>query len=407
MSRAMSRLFFAALGAGLLFAGAIPARAASISYTDSACSSFAVTGSAPNFTLVCSKLACSLAANPGSPLTPLNAATTLSASCSPSGSYAYSWSRAQGNDARCPPAPVSASSSVAISGTGQSASGCVYQVDVNGGANGNGVATVSLDWTANAPPPVSTPTGCVITANDANPLTLPSGGGAVTLKTSCATGSPTTYDWTGGSIAANGSGFNTIATNVTTTTTFTATPRNAGGAGNTASVTVTASPIVVGGGGFCSQYPNVLSITPITWGQAASVISSSQGGLPGNGVWVFQMSVPASAQVSTSTGKFSVAEYQGVPTTRQITISRQACDFRTPDFSGNNGPFTWSNGNSATASFIVVPADQVGFTGGYAGMVAGQTYYINIRNWSIDLNGVSCQSGGQCNAIMNYDPARP
>ena len=102
-----------------------------------------------------------------------------------------------------------------------------------------------------------------------------------------------------------------------------------------------------------------------------------------------------------------MAEYGGLPATRQITISTQACDFRFPDYGGTNGPLTWSNGNSATVSYLVVSPTDVGHTGSLAGMVAGQTYFINVRNWSTDLNGSSCPPGSQCNAILNYDPAKP
>jgi hypothetical protein len=42
----------------------------------------------------------------------------------------------------------------------------------------------------------------------------------------------------------------------------------------------------------------------------------------------------------------------------------------------------------------VVPASQW-VDGRHFGSVAGETYYINVRNWSVDLNAVSCPTGNQ------------
>jgi hypothetical protein len=277
-------------------------------------------------------------------------------------------------------------------------------------------STLTCAGATSPPPPpnpaVNPPTGCSITANYVYNLTLPAGGGSFTLRTSCAGGdAPTSYDWVGGSITASGSTQNTILTNATVTTTYQVTPRNAGGAGNTVSLTVTVPGTTSGGTpapslGSCSGM-NVMPTTNITWGQQASIHTQDTNGFPPDGVWVFQVTIPDGTQPTNlyAPASFAVSEFGGAPTTRQLTISKQACDFRTPDYTGVNGPFAWSNGTTATITFGVVTSDQVGQTGSTAGLVAGQTYYINVRNWSIDRNQVSC-GFSSCNAIMNYNPAR-
>ena len=106
-----------------------------------------------------------------------------------------------------------------------------------------------------------------------------------------------------------------------------------------------------------------------------------------------------------------MSEFGGLPTTRQMTISSLPCDFRATDFRGVNGPLTSSNGSTASISFLAVPADQVGTTGTVADLVPGRTYFVSVRNWSVDLNqgagGVSCPVGSTCDAIFNYAPAGP
>jgi hypothetical protein len=166
-----------------------------------------------------------------------------------------------------------------------------------------------------------------------------------------------------------------------------------------------------GGGGtpsssFCSQYSNVMPIVQITWGTFNRFLSSSDGGFIGNGVWVLQFTVPNSATPSTQPGRFNVAEYSDQPAARQLTISSSQCDFRFPDYHGISGPLTWSQGVGVTTWFNVVLPQNVGATGSTAGLVAGQTYYVNIRNWSADLGGVSC-GYSTCNAFLDYQPTSP
>ena len=266
--------------------------------------------------------------------------------------------------------------------------------------------TLTCNTSTTTPPPAPPPAGsapvCSITANGFASLTL-TAAGSVTLAASC-TNSPTSYTWTGVPSPVAGA---SQTVNVSTTTTFSVTATNASGTSSPASVTVTANIATPPASSFCGQYPNVQPTIVASWGQGGSWTTGALGGFPYNGVLVFQFTVPPGAPNSVTAGKLAVSEFQGLATMRQVTISTQACDFRSPDYKGVNGPLTWSNGTTATVSFGVVSPDQVGATGALAGLVAGQTYFVNVRNWSIDLNGISCPTGSVCNAIINAQPASP
>jgi len=196
---------------------------------------------------------------------------------------------------------------------------------------------------------------------------------------------------------------------VAATTTYSVTATDAANATNTQSLSVTVSGGGGGGGGgggtgFCSQYANVLPIVNATWGQALSVQSSASGpfGDGNSSVWVFRLTVPADRPLSTTIGRFSLWEFGGAATFRQMTISTQACDFRPKDYSGVNGPLAVSNGTTASVSYAVATP----FIFGPAGLPAGQTYYVSVRNWQLDPPPQnSCPSN--CTAQMNVDPALP
>ncbi len=106
------------------------------------------------------------------------------------------------------------------------------------------------------------------------------------------------------------------------TTTFSVTPSNAAGNGNTASVTVNVAGTSLGN---CGQYSNVLPVVNVTWGQAANWQSTASGNFgDGNStVWVFKLVVPPGtpATPSSNIGRFTVSEFNGPTTFRQMTIS--------------------------------------------------------------------------------------
>jgi hypothetical protein len=193
---------------------------------------------------------------------------------------------------------------------------------------------------------------------------------------------------------------NVASTSITATTTFTVTPSNSGGNGNAASVTVNVAGTVLG---FCGQYQNVLPVVNVTWGQAVQAQSTQSGNFGDDTVWLFKLTVPAGTPTSTTNGSFSLSEYQGPETLRQLTISTQACDFRSKDVFGVNGPLAVANGSRVTIYYGVGTP----FIFGPPELTAGQTYYISARNWQLDPTPQSSCGETSCNSLMNEQPASP
>ena len=104
---------------------------------------------------------------------------------------------------------------------------------------------------------------------------------------------------------------------------------NAGGSSVpvTANVNWTATPLPPPG--FCAQAPSLLFSEV---GSDHETVHSAYAESPGfawNGAWVVRFTVPATAHAG-QTGFGIVAEYDGPPTFRELTITTTACDFR-PD----------------------------------------------------------------------------
>jgi hypothetical protein len=250
----------------------------------------------------------------------------------------------------------------------------------------------------------ATPPGALNCSISGAPSGQVAPGSAISLTMSCSGGTtPYRYLWTPG-----GGSSPTLATTVAATTTYSVTATDAANVTSTQGVTVTVSGGGGGGGGggtgFCSQYAGVLPIMNATWGQALSVVSSASGpfGDGNSSVWVFRLTVPADRPLSTTIGRFSLWEFGTAGTFRQMTLSTQACDFRNKDYSGVSGPLAVSNGTTVSVSYAVATP----FIFGPAGLTAGQTYYVSVRNWQLDPTPQnSC--AGNCTAQMNVDPALP
>lgn len=374
--------------AAMVFAfAASPANAASITLNDSSCDSFSLAGTAPNQTLTCVVSNAPSGCTISGPTTgAINVPVTLTAQCSTGSPNAWSWTG--GNCAGVTTQSCAANSA--------SVGAVTYTVTPRNNIGAGNTPSTNVTW-SNTPP--QAPTGCTLGASNTN---LPIGGGAVTLTATCTGGgAPTSYAWTGNNVPTP-TATNVASTSVTTTTTFTVTPSNAGGNGNTASVTVNVAGNVVG---FCGQYSNVLPIVNVTWGIAANWNSSASGsfGAGNSSIWVFRLVVPPGTLGSSYTGRFTVFEFQGPTTFRQMTISTQACDFRNKDYTGANGPLAVSNGTTASVSYGV----STPFIFGPAGLAAGQTYYVSVRNWQLDPSPQNSCLQTNCNALMNLDPALP
>src|SRR5205823_1247384 len=174
MTKSLFRALVASFASATLLFVATPSSAASISFTDSNCAGFQITGTAPNFTLTCQALACTLTATPQAPAPGVWA--TLTPSCTGgNGTITYTnWTSVTGG---CPlPATAPTFASV-FSAT--AVGPCIYTVTGTDSASLSGTATATVTWTSTPP---SVPAGCILTPS---PTSLPAGGGNVTLTAAC------------------------------------------------------------------------------------------------------------------------------------------------------------------------------------------------------------------------------
>jgi hypothetical protein len=153
----------------------------------------------------------------------------------------------------------------------------------------------------------------------------------------------------------------------------------------------------VGGQDFCVPLPRVVRLTK-SWGDAAPIDTFTAGTFYRDGTVVVAFTVPSAPNSYVFSGGTSVAEYvDNVPTFRHVTLSKSSCDFRSIDPTGTNGPFTvfLDQGSNASISWNVGAPP--------VSLVPGQTYYVNIRNWSnLLLGGISC-AANTCNVRIQFN----
>ncbi len=255
--------------------------------------------------------------------------------------------------------------------------------------NGNGNFTMTCG---------ATPPGALSCFISGAPSGSVAAGTVVNLTMSCSGGtSPYRYSWNPG-----GATTGTLSTTVGATTTFSVTATDAANQTSTQSVVVTVGGGGGGGGGsgLCANYSNVPPFIDVAWGQANSWYPSQMGTFGDNTVLVFRLVVPAGTPSSVQNGTFTLSEFQGPETLRQMTISTQACDFRTKDYTGANGPLSVSNGTRVTIDYGVGTP----FIFGPAELTAGQTYYVSLRNWQLDPTPQSSCGQTSCGVKMHTEP---
>ena len=254
-------------------------------------------------------------------------------------------------------------------------------VAANGSGNG-APATALVNW---QPPPTAAPS-CTLTPSDPSPFV----GQIITLTATC-TQSPTSYLWTNCSASTSSPTCQTSSTQVGIQN-YSVTASNAQfGAGAPAQTQANWQP-AVGGTDFCGSYQNVVRLSK-NWGDSSPIYTYTAGNFAANGVIVVSF-VAGNGPSYAFPGSTQVAEFNGVPTFRQITLSKSSCDFRTVDPAGTSGPYTMAQNSLSPQIFWNVGAPP-------ASLVPGQRYYVNIRNWS-DLIGQTC-SVGSCNAIIQFN----
>ena len=288
--------------------------------------------------------ACTLSPSNASPQ--VGSTITITATCS-NAPTTYTWTGCASTTASC---------TDSVSALGPKTYGLVAT-----NANGNSPsATTSVTWVA-VP---TTPPVCSVSAS-ASQQTV---GQNVTLTASC-NGAPTSYVWAG-------------CTSTTSTCTATASAPgavtyyvsgvNQFGTGLPAGAIVawTASGGGGGGGGanLCGPGQTLVEM-PIAWGDYGRKVI---GQFTAETVIAMEFTVPASPASYGTAGNSSLAEYQGPPNLRYMSISESKCDFRNPDPTGKNGPLELVYG---TAPLITWNVGAPPFA-----LVPGRTYYINFKN---------------------------
>ena len=240
-------------------------------------------------------------------------------------------------------------------------------------------ASAQVDWQT---PPTSPP-GCTVAASTTSPFI----GQPVTLTATCSNQPiASSYVWTNCS----------SSTSTCIATSQTVSPQNYDAKAANSLGTGAASPPVTlnwqqsqGGADFCGSYSGVLRGSA-DWHGTHRVLSANLGNFQAASVAAISFVVPNQASGSFQA---SVVEYVDAPTARHVTLSRNACDFRDLDPTGVNGPLSADPGAG--------PSQVVGGSLDTGQLTPGQTYYINVRNWSIFL-GNTCTSGYPCNFAIDY-----
>ena len=316
---------------------------------------------------------CTLVSSDPAPI--VGSSVTLTALCDAS-TTAYVWTGCASTGSTC-------------TATSASAGFQIYAVTGVNALGPGAPASVGVVWSELPPPPAC---NVSVTTDSDHPVV-----GSLALLTASCGGNPTAYQWTG---CSSSSETCLVRGTIPGAQTYSVVASNAGGAGAPATGTVNWQSSASPPPGFCSQYPSFL-LSAVDWA-SIDVYTSPYIDLPAfawNGVWVIRFTVDPSA-VRGNGGRLTVSEFAGPSTSRDSTLSTLPCDFRPTDPSGVNGPLSRSNGTTTTNSFVIGSS-----TGGTPGLQPGQTYYLNVRNFTIENGTISCtQALQRCDAIVTLVP---
>ena len=290
----------------------------------------------------------------------VGATITLFSNCT-GGATGYLWTGCTSTGQRC-----DATSMV---------SGSVTYTVAASNASGTGApASIDIHWRSLPPVPAC---GVVVTANTSPPVI-----GSTALLAAACSNAPTSYNWTNctpaGSLCEAQSGMAGVQM-------YSVSGSNGGGSGPAVARSVDWQASAPVPPGLCGQFPSYF-FSDLGWVdiQLQSRDYSDGAGFAWNGVWVVKLSVPPDA-TGSHPGRITLAEFDGPPTFRELTISRTACDFRPTDPTGDNGPILRDQGTAPTEYFVVGAS-----SGGNLGLAPGVDYYVNIRNWNALTNSISC-----------------
>jgi hypothetical protein len=374
--------FFALVAlASTLAMSSLPAQGANITVTDSSCGSFTATPDGQgNIAIVCGNggsgvpSGCSVT---GPTTGSVGQSITLGVSCT-SGGAPTGWQWGGGHCAGV--------ATATCAGTESSAGAVTYTVIPSNSSGAGAQVSKQVTWSVGA----VAPSGCSLTPATTN---LPAGGGSVTLTANCTGGTvPITHTLAGGAFNNMSAQQTTLGVgvqftaNVSASSTISGTASNGGGSTSDGSASITVGG--GGGGGYANctaQGFTAVGTQTLTWGQSVQLTQS--GPNPGQ-VWVLAITPPIGTVASNNLGAIQAAEYGGNSITKQMTLSTTPCDFATP--------LKQSNGTTTRMYYDVV---------GRGGMMTpGTTYYISIRNWSLDFNNWSCDSTCGTAVMLNTAP---
>ena len=298
----------------------------------------------------------------------------LSATCS-NGATSYAWTGCTSATADC-----TASASVP---------GAIAYAVVATNAFGQSAATsVPVTWQAVPAPPKC----AIVRTSQTDPPLI---GDPVVLDAHCDS-TVTSYAWTG---CASTTSECTAQETTAGAFTYTVVATNGGGASAPATETVHWATSIGTSPGLCGQFPSYLfSDLGVASARLESLaIAPPQPGFAWNGAWTIRFVVPSTMDPARL-GRFLTAESgASPPTVRDVTISRNPCDFRAIDASGVNGPYARASGVATNSGFTIDPAKA-----GYPVLTPGQTYFVNLRNFDPATNAISCPSSpGRCEAYLD------
>jgi hypothetical protein len=252
------------------------------------------------------------------------------------------------------------------------------------------------------------PPGAPVCSVTPSTSALPATGGNVVLTASCSPAA-STYNWQKNGTAISGGANNAVtdtlgANSGATAVSWTYSVQGCAGSscGTFASTAVSVAGNTGGGGvpdgaSLCTAADKAITTT-LDWGGGFVTQRLPNGTFPGDATIVAQFTVPAGYSTAL-VGSINVAEYGGPPTTRLVTLSTKACDFRIGanyDPTGASAPLAAAAGTTA--------AIQWGMTTrfGVARLTPGQTYYINVKNKNYQTGQLSCAANSSCDAIVQF-----
>ncbi len=325
-------------------------------YGDSASNLVTVTTAAP-------LSACSSISPSSQSVTLGSGSSSLSASCSNSPT-SYVWKLGS--------TTLSCTTSTCIVPAGSLPSATTYNVTVTANnAGGTGTAAASATITVSSQPL----SACTSISPSSQSVTL--GSGSSSLSATC-NNSPTSYVWTlnGNPLSCTGSTCSVPAASLPSATTYNVavTANNAGGSGTTAAsatITVTGSPPPAG-----------CTIIQANWGNSVQIGVTPLQTMNNGQQFAFTWPIGANI-VETSQLLYSSLS------THLLTVSTTPCGFTAPvggiaacSVSGANPAVSWNTTGTVLR--------------GQCPLVAGTTYYFNVRNATTPTGADNCPAGTSC-----------